>query len=85
MLFWYEVPKGSDENWARKLYDQHLNRSPNFSKPRMSNAAFIVLHFADMVRHFNLIFIVLLCLNITVFRLPDFSFSGPVWMRRVFR
>ncbi|KAF7702988.1 unconventional myosin-Vb isoform X2 [Silurus meridionalis] len=45
------IPKGSDENWARKLYDQHLNRSPNFRKPRMSNAAFIVLHFADMVQY----------------------------------
>ncbi|XP_060797434.1 unconventional myosin-Va [Neoarius graeffei] len=45
------LPKGSDENWARKLYDQHLNRSPNFHKPRMSNAAFIVLHFADMVHY----------------------------------
>ncbi|XP_058257243.1 unconventional myosin-Vb isoform X1 [Hemibagrus wyckioides] len=45
------IPKGSDENWARKLYDHHLNRSPYFHKPRMSNAAFIVLHFADMVQY----------------------------------
>ncbi|KAK3533587.1 hypothetical protein QTP70_023418, partial [Hemibagrus guttatus] len=45
------IPKGSDENWARKLYDHHLNQSPNFRKPRMSNAAFIVLHFADMVQY----------------------------------
>ncbi|XP_060736566.1 unconventional myosin-Vb isoform X1 [Tachysurus vachellii] len=45
------IPKGSDENWAQKLYDQHLNQSPNFSKPRMSNATFIVLHFADMVQY----------------------------------
>ncbi|TSK53659.1 Unconventional myosin-Va [Bagarius yarrelli] len=45
------IPKGSDENWAQKLYEQHLNRSPNFHKPRMSNAAFIVLHFADMVQY----------------------------------
>ncbi|KAL6468703.1 hypothetical protein MHYP_G00222270 [Metynnis hypsauchen] len=45
------VPKGSDENWARKLYEQHLNQSPNFRKPRMSNSAFIVLHFADMVQY----------------------------------
>ncbi|KAF4083247.1 hypothetical protein AMELA_G00137780 [Ameiurus melas] len=45
------IPKGSDENWARKLYDQHLNQSHNFCKPRMSNVAFIVLHFADMVQY----------------------------------
>uniref|UniRef100_A0AAR2K0L5 Methyl-CpG binding domain protein 3b n=1 Tax=Pygocentrus nattereri TaxID=42514 RepID=A0AAR2K0L5_PYGNA len=45
------VPKGSDENWARKLYEQHLNQSPNFRKPRMSNSAFIVLHFADTVQY----------------------------------
>ncbi|XP_049321456.1 unconventional myosin-Vb [Astyanax mexicanus] len=45
------VPKGSDENWARKLYDQHLNNSHNFRKPRMSNSAFIILHFADMVQY----------------------------------
>ncbi len=44
------MPKGSDENWARKLYDQHLNHNPHFRKPRMSNSAFIIVHFADMVR-----------------------------------
>lgn len=44
------MPKGSDENWARKVYDQHLNQSPHFRKPRMSNSAFIIVHFADMVR-----------------------------------
>uniref|UniRef100_A0A8C2DIJ6 Methyl-CpG binding domain protein 3b n=1 Tax=Cyprinus carpio TaxID=7962 RepID=A0A8C2DIJ6_CYPCA len=45
------MPKGSDENWARKLYDQHLNHSPHFRKPRMSNSAFIIVHFADMVQY----------------------------------
>uniref|UniRef100_A0A673JKY2 Methyl-CpG binding domain protein 3b n=1 Tax=Sinocyclocheilus rhinocerous TaxID=307959 RepID=A0A673JKY2_9TELE len=45
------MPKGSNENWARKLYDQHLNHSPHFLKPRMSNSAFIVVHFADMVQY----------------------------------
>lgn len=44
------MPKGSDDNWARKLYDQHLNHSPHFLKPRMSNSAFIIVHFADEVR-----------------------------------
>lgn len=45
------MPKGSDESWVRKLYDQHLNSKPHphFRKPRMSNSAFIVLHFADTV------------------------------------
>ncbi|XP_076009216.1 unconventional myosin-Va [Genypterus blacodes] len=47
------MPKGSDESWARKLYDQHLNGKiqPHFRKPRMSNSAFIVLHFADSVQY----------------------------------
>ncbi|XP_048832593.1 unconventional myosin-Vb isoform X2 [Brienomyrus brachyistius] len=45
------IPKGSDENWAQKLYDQHQNHSPHFGKPRLSNSAFIIFHFADMVRY----------------------------------
>ncbi|KAI1891689.1 hypothetical protein AGOR_G00146360 [Albula goreensis] len=47
------MPKGSVESWAQKMYDQHQNQSPNphFRKPRMSNVAFIILHFADMVQY----------------------------------
>ncbi|KAM9848388.1 unconventional myosin-Va [Aulostomus maculatus] len=47
------MPKGSDESWVRKLYDQHLTSSPHphFLKPRMSNSAFIILHFADTVQY----------------------------------
>uniref|UniRef100_A0A8C4ES92 Methyl-CpG binding domain protein 3b n=1 Tax=Dicentrarchus labrax TaxID=13489 RepID=A0A8C4ES92_DICLA len=47
------MPKGSDESWVRKLYDQHLTSKPHphFRKPRMSNSAFIILHFADMVQY----------------------------------
>ncbi|XP_041862212.1 unconventional myosin-Vb [Melanotaenia boesemani] len=47
------MPKGSDENWVRKLYDQHLTSMPHphFRKPRMSNSAFIILHFADIVQY----------------------------------
>uniref|UniRef100_A0A8D3CC80 Methyl-CpG binding domain protein 3b n=1 Tax=Scophthalmus maximus TaxID=52904 RepID=A0A8D3CC80_SCOMX len=47
------MPKGSDESWVRKLYDQHLSSKPqqHFQKPRMSNSAFIVLHFADTVQY----------------------------------
>lgn len=48
------MPKGSDENWAQKVYDQHLNHSPYFRKPRMSNSAFIIVHFADLVRKYLL-------------------------------
>lgn len=46
-----QMPKGSDESWVGKLYDQHLASKPHphFCKPRMSNSAFIVLHFADSV------------------------------------
>ncbi|XP_053713697.1 unconventional myosin-Vb [Synchiropus splendidus] len=47
------MPKGSDDNWARKLYDQHLGGKPHphFMKPRISNSAFIILHFADTVQY----------------------------------
>ncbi|XP_034560457.1 unconventional myosin-Vb [Notolabrus celidotus] len=47
------MPKGSDESWVRKLYDQHLTSKPHphFRKPRMSNSAFIILHFADTVQY----------------------------------
>lgn len=44
-----QVPKGTDQNWAQKLYDRHSG-SQHFQKPRMSNTAFIVVHFADKVR-----------------------------------
>lgn len=43
-----QVPKGTDQNWAQKLYERHSN-SQHFQKPRMSNTAFIVIHFADKV------------------------------------
>ncbi|GAA6219409.1 unconventional myosin-Va-like [Lates japonicus] len=47
------MPKGSDESWVRKLYNQHLTGKPHphFQKPRMSNSAFIILHFADTVQY----------------------------------
>lgn len=43
-----QVPKGTDQNWAQKLYDRH-GGCQHFQKPRMSNTAFIVAHFADKV------------------------------------
>ncbi|XP_018416500.1 PREDICTED: unconventional myosin-Vb [Nanorana parkeri] len=45
-----KVPKGTDQNWAQKLYDRH-GSSQHFKKPRMSNVSFIVLHFADKVEY----------------------------------
>ncbi|XP_051906493.1 unconventional myosin-Vb isoform X3 [Hippocampus zosterae] len=45
-----KVPKGTDQNWAQKLYRQHAS-SPHFQKPRMSNSAFIIVHFADKVAY----------------------------------
>lgn len=46
------MPKGSDDSWAQKLYNTHLNKCALFEKPRMSNKAFIIKHFADKVRTF---------------------------------
>ncbi|XP_060092161.1 unconventional myosin-Vb isoform X4 [Heteronotia binoei] len=45
-----KVPKGTDENWAQKLYDRH-GGGQHFQKPRMSNTSFIVVHFADKVEY----------------------------------
>ncbi|XP_076613933.1 unconventional myosin-Vb isoform X2 [Chaetodon auriga] len=45
-----KVPKGTDENWAQKLYKQHSS-SAHFQKPRMSNTSFIIIHFADEVEY----------------------------------
>ncbi|XP_053557079.1 unconventional myosin-Vb [Bombina bombina] len=45
-----KVPKGTDQNWCQKLYDRHIS-SQHFKKPRMSNSAFIVVHFADKVEY----------------------------------
>ncbi|XP_012502809.1 PREDICTED: unconventional myosin-Vb isoform X1 [Propithecus coquereli] len=47
-----KVPKGTDQNWAQKLYDRHSS-SQHFQKPRMSNTAFIVVHFADKVEYLS--------------------------------
>ncbi|MEQ2168155.1 Unconventional myosin-Va [Goodea atripinnis] len=41
------MPKGSDDSWAQKLYNTHLKTCSLFEKPRMSNRAFIIQHFAD--------------------------------------
>ncbi|XP_037122600.1 unconventional myosin-Vb isoform X5 [Syngnathus acus] len=45
-----KVPKGTDQNWAQKLYKQHSSNA-HFQKPRMSNSAFVIVHFADQVAY----------------------------------
>ena len=50
MWLWWQLPRGSDENWCRKLYDKH-GKHAHFEKPRMSNTAFIIHHFADHVQY----------------------------------
>nr|XP_020836636.1 unconventional myosin-Va isoform X4 [Phascolarctos cinereus] len=46
-----KMPKGSDDTWAQKLYNTHLNKCALFEKPRLSNRAFIIQHFADKVEY----------------------------------
>ncbi|XP_028813225.1 unconventional myosin-Va isoform X2 [Denticeps clupeoides] len=46
-----KMPKGSDDSWAQKLYNTHLKTSAHFEKPRMSNRAFVIRHFADKVEY----------------------------------
>uniref|UniRef100_A0A8C7MIJ8 Myosin VC n=1 Tax=Oncorhynchus kisutch TaxID=8019 RepID=A0A8C7MIJ8_ONCKI len=43
-------PQGTDQNWLQKLYN-YLVDNPLFEKPRMSNKAFIIQHFADKVEY----------------------------------
>lgn len=45
------MPKGSDANWCQKLYSKHYQKAKHFDKPRMSNVAFIIHHFADKVEY----------------------------------
>uniref|UniRef100_A0A8C4R4P1 Methyl-CpG binding domain protein 3b n=1 Tax=Eptatretus burgeri TaxID=7764 RepID=A0A8C4R4P1_EPTBU len=45
------MPKGTDQSWALKLYEHHQNSSEHFEKPRMSNLAFVIIHFADKVEY----------------------------------
>ncbi|KAI3370674.1 hypothetical protein L3Q82_007236 [Scortum barcoo] len=46
-----KMPKGSDETWAQKLYNTLLKQNAHFNKPRLSNRAFIIHHFADKVEY----------------------------------
>ncbi|XP_061101477.1 unconventional myosin-Vc isoform X2 [Conger conger] len=44
-------PQGTDQNWLQKLYNNYLDKNTLFEKPRMSNEAFVIQHFADKVEY----------------------------------
>ncbi len=52
------MPKGSDLSWCQKLYNNHLKKSSHFDKPRMSQKAFIINHFADKVSYESMGFLI---------------------------
>ncbi|XP_011605937.2 unconventional myosin-Vc [Takifugu rubripes] len=43
-------PQGTDQSWLLKLFS-YLEASPLFEKPRLSNEAFVIQHFADKVEY----------------------------------
>ncbi|XP_030586985.1 unconventional myosin-Vc [Archocentrus centrarchus] len=43
-------PQGTDQSWLQKL-SNYLHVSPLFEKPRLSNEAFVIQHFADKVEY----------------------------------
>ncbi|XP_062277204.1 unconventional myosin-Vc [Scomber scombrus] len=43
-------PQGTDQSWLQKLYN-YLDGNPLFEKPRLSNEAFVIQHFADKVEY----------------------------------
>ena len=49
------MPKGTDKSWVEKLYEKcggaNSKWKSHFVKPRLSNTAFIVRHFADNVEY----------------------------------
>ena len=44
------MPNGTDKEWLEKMY-QNLKERHHFAKPRLSNTAFIVKHFAGEVEY----------------------------------
>ncbi|XP_037069496.1 LOW QUALITY PROTEIN: unconventional myosin-Vb-like [Pollicipes pollicipes] len=44
------MPKGSDQSWVEKLYSK-CAKSGHFEKPRLSNSAYVIAHFADKVQY----------------------------------
>ena len=50
------VPKATDITFVQKLYDQHLNKHPNYQRPKppkgkQAEAHFAVVHYAGTVRY----------------------------------
>jgi len=45
-----KMPRGSDKSWVEKLYDK-CKKWEHFAKPRLSQTAFLVKHFADKVEY----------------------------------
>ncbi|KAM9351640.1 unconventional myosin-Vc [Symphorus nematophorus] len=43
-------PQGTDQSWLQKLFN-YLEANPLFEKPRLSNEAFVIQHFADKVEY----------------------------------
>uniref|UniRef100_A0A3Q1JUK3 Myosin VC n=1 Tax=Anabas testudineus TaxID=64144 RepID=A0A3Q1JUK3_ANATE len=43
-------PQGTDQSWLQKLYN-YLETNALFEKPRLSNEAFVIQHFADKVEY----------------------------------
>lgn len=39
------VPKASDQTFLSKLYDNHLGKSPNFTKPKPPKPGHVEAHF----------------------------------------
>lgn len=48
-LFTLQFPQGTDKSWLQKLFN-YLDANPLFEKPRLSNEAFVIQHFADKVQ-----------------------------------
>lgn len=48
-LFTLQFPQGTDQSWLQKLF-KYLDANPLFEKPRLSNEAFVIQHFADKVQ-----------------------------------
>lgn len=44
-----QFPQGTDGSWLQKLFS-YLEPNPLFEKPRLSNEAFVLQHFADKVK-----------------------------------
>lgn len=73
------MPKGSDDSWAQKLYNTHLNKCALFEKPRLSNKAFIIKHFADKVQTFPLVPLSMAGLAGRVLRWQSWGVAGSDW------